>query len=141
LQMSSAKSAKKRLTPNCISNWWVGSNLRTFLTSKSWSKRKSIALESTVENHTLPLCPVNQSFCESRFGSVSTSESRFGLLCVGILIIVLCHCSSDTVECSADKLMRSATASQAQRDTNWCITECIFTCFILKIIWDSVLST
>ena len=78
---------------------------------------------------------VNQSFCESRFGSLSTFESRFGSLCVGILIIASRHCSSDVVKCSADKLRRSATASQAQKRTQTGASpNACFTCFIFQYI-------
>ena len=53
---------------------------------------------------------INQTFHGSRFTSLCTIEPRFGLLGVCILILILCHCSLDTVECSADRLMRSASA-------------------------------
>ena len=76
---------------------------------------------------------VTHGFCEFRFGSLFTIESRFGSLRVGILIIVSRHCSSDTVECSADILMRSATASRAQKRTQTgASSNAYFTCFIFQ---------
>jgi hypothetical protein len=74
-------------------------------------------------------------FCESRFGSLFPIESRFGSLRVSVLIIISRHCSSDIVECSADKLMRSATASRAQKRTQiGASPNAYFTCFISQSI-------
>jgi hypothetical protein len=69
-------------------------------------------------------------------------ESRFGSLRVGIHIIVSRHRSSVIVECSAEKLMRSATASRAQKRTQaGASPNAYFTSFLFpSIIWDSVSS-
>ena len=74
-------------------------------------------------------------FCESHFGSLFPIESRFGSLRVSVLIIVSRHCSSDIVKCSADKLMRSATASRAQKSTQiGASPNAYFTCFMFQSI-------
>ncbi len=74
-------------------------------------------------------------FCESRFGSLFPIESRFGSLRVSVLIIISRHCSSDIVGCSADKLMRSATASRAQKRTQiGASPNAYFACFISQAI-------
>ena len=79
---------------------------------------------------------VNQSLCESRFGSLFTITSRFGLHRVSVLIVVSSHCSSDIVKCSADKLMRNATASQAQKRTQTGASpNTYFTCLIFQSIY------
>jgi hypothetical protein len=71
----------------------------------------------------------SSSFCRSRYPWNRSS------LKASILIIVLRRCSSDIVECSADKLMRSATASQAQkRAQTGASPNAYFTCFIFQSI-------
>ena len=142
-----------------VCNWWSSlafdaSRVVTIKLKVMWKNCEFFVgapLKENLQCWRLPLqiivylcfCPfVNQSFCECRFGSLSTFESRFGSLCVGILIIVLRHCSSDIVECSADKLMRSATASRAQKRTQTGASpNAYFICFIFPyIIWDLVCS-
>ena len=95
-------------------------------------------MASTVANHTLPLLP---SVRQPKFSVSPASvlffpiESRFGSLRVSVLIIISRHCSSDIVECSADKLMRSATASRAQKRTQiGASPNAYFTCFIFQSI-------
>ena len=74
-------------------------------------------------------------FCESRFGTLFPIESRFGSLRVSVLIIISPHCPSDIVGCSADKLMRSATASRAQKRTQiGASPNAYFACFISQSI-------
>jgi hypothetical protein len=108
----------KRLTPSCASNWWVGTR-RT--SSSEWGSKRKIYRADVYRGKSYSTSPSVRSstkgFCESRFGSLFPIESRFGSLRVSVLIIISRHCSSDIVECSADKLMRSATASQAQKRT------------------------
>jgi hypothetical protein len=90
---------------------------------KSYSTSPSVRLSTKV-------------FYESRFGSLyPIGESRFGSLRVSVLIIVSRHCSSDIVKCSADKLMRSATASRAQKRTQTGTSpNAYFTCLIFQLI-------
>ena len=64
---------------------------------------------------------VNQTFCEFCFDSLSPIESRFGSLWVSLVIIVLRHCSPDTVECSVDKLIRSASWAEVKDLKQYCI--------------------
>ena len=80
------------------------------------TKRKSTVPAPTVANHILPLLP---SVRQPKFLWVPLRFSSFDwvTLWVRVLIIVSRHCSSDTVEFSADKLVRSTTASQAQKRT------------------------
>ncbi len=95
-------------------------------------------MASTVASHTLPLLPsVRQPKFSVSPASVlfSPIESRFGSLRVSVHIIISRHCSSDIVGCSADKLMRSASASRAQKRTQiGASPNAYFTCFILQSI-------
>ena len=131
LQISSPRSAMKRLTPSCASNWWVG-NRRT--SSSEWgSKRKATVMASTVVDHTLPLLPsvrqpkflwVTVRFSFARLSHASRSRSRKCLR----------HCSSDIVECSADVSMRSTTASRPQKRTQTGASSNIHvSCFYISI--------
>ena len=106
---------------------------------EKYIKRKTTVLASTVVNKLyLSFRPfVTHGFCEFSFGSLFTIESRFGSLRVGILIIVSRHCSSDTVEYSADVLMGSATTSQAQKRTHHQM-HILHALYFNQLLWDSV---
>jgi hypothetical protein len=103
-------------------------------------KRKATVLMSTnVIILYLSFCPfVNQSFCESLFGSRCTIESLFGSRCtiespfgllhVGILILVLHRCSLDRSKQSA-KLKREQKLVPCQK--------ILHVLHINPFIWDS----
>ncbi len=128
VQKFSPKSAMKRLTPSCASNWWVG-NWRT-LSSKWGSKRKSTVLAPTVANHTLPLLP---SVCQPKF-SVSPASVLFLRLSHASVRCALhwhshnCFASLFFGHCQINEKRKSS-----KENTNWCITTNIFYMLFISI--------
>jgi hypothetical protein len=135
LQISSPKSAMKRFTPSCASSWWVG-NRRT--TSSEWgSKRKLQCSRLLLQSYsTSPSVRSSTKVSVSPVSDIYTITSRFGSHRVRVLIIISSHGSTDIVKCSADRLMRSAPASQDQNRTQTgASSNTYFACLIFQSIY------